>query len=373
MGIKDYSTTASDNTSLFPEGMNPGSVNNSARQVQADIREFYENPEWRDYGNTPTYVSATSFTIPSNVTTRYAVGCRIRMYGTTMGTLYGTIANSTYSAPNTTITVTMDSGSLTSNLSAVSLGVSPTGFPVPQGSVKLDGTLITGQSNITPATDDNLLVSDTSDSGNLKKTQLSAVFTLYKSSVVLPTRQILTSGTTYTTPAGALKIRVRMWGGGGGGAASGTSTAAAAGGDTSFNSITAKGGAAGVRTGASADAGNGTGTASLRLKGALGQSSSTVEATGGFGGGTSLCGPTAGAQQNNAGNSANANTGCGGQGGAAGGSAYGGGQAGEYAEFEITNPSASYTYAIGAGGAGGTGGSAGGAGGSGLIVVEEFY
>lgn len=38
MGIIDYSTTASSNTSLFPENMAPSAVNNGARQVQADIR-----------------------------------------------------------------------------------------------------------------------------------------------------------------------------------------------------------------------------------------------------------------------------------------------------------------------------------------------
>lgn len=135
MAIKDYSATPSSNTSLFPEGMDPAAVNNGMRQVQADVRSFYEDPEWRDYGSTPTYVSSTSFTISGNVTARYSVGSRIRMYGSTMGTFYGTIATSAYSAPNTTITVTMDSGALTSNLSAVALGFKSTGSPIPGSSI----------------------------------------------------------------------------------------------------------------------------------------------------------------------------------------------------------------------------------------------
>lgn len=140
MAIKDYSTTASSNTALFPEGMSPATVNNSARQVQADVRAFYEDPEWRDYGNTPTYVSTTSFTIAGDVTARYTVGSRIRMYGSIMGTFYGTIATSAYSAPNTTIAVTMDSGALTSNLSAVALGYNATGLPIPVAALKGDFT-----------------------------------------------------------------------------------------------------------------------------------------------------------------------------------------------------------------------------------------
>lgn len=159
MSVKDYSTTPSSNTSLFPEGMNPASVNNSARQVQADVREFYETPQWRDLGHTVAYASATTFTIAGDKTSQYIATQRIRCYGSIMGTLYGTIASSSYSAPNTTVTVTLDSGSLTSNLSAVAVGLDPTNDPIPASALKglsvtnteLDKTAITGQSAVTPA------------------------------------------------------------------------------------------------------------------------------------------------------------------------------------------------------------------------------
>ena len=54
----------------------------------------------------------------------------------------------------------------------------------------------------------------------------------------------------------------------------------------------------------------------------------------------------------------------------------GGGGAGGYVEKIIASPSATYSYAVGAGGTAGTagsGGSAGGAGGSGIIIVEAYY
>ncbi len=183
MSIKDYSTTASSNTALFPEGMNPGSVNNSARQVQADIREFYETPQWRDLGHTVTYASTTTFTISGDKTSQYVATQRIRCYGTIMGTLYGSIVSSGYSSPNTTVTVTLDSGSLTSNLSAVALGVDPSNDPIPASAIKgisitnteLDKTAVTGQSSVTAATDDYVLGSDTSDTGNLKKFTVQSV------------------------------------------------------------------------------------------------------------------------------------------------------------------------------------------------------
>ena len=125
MPIKDYSTIAANNTLTppngAPEGMAAGLVNNTIRQVMADTRSFYESGGWCDLGHVPTYVSATSFTIPTDVTAYYTVGRRIRFYGTIMGTFYGYIVSSAFSSPNTTVTVILDSGALTSNLSRVDL------------------------------------------------------------------------------------------------------------------------------------------------------------------------------------------------------------------------------------------------------------
>jgi hypothetical protein len=101
--------------------MAAGLVNNTIRQIMADTRLFYEGGGWCDLGHVPTYVSPTSFTIPTDVTAFYGVGRRIRMYGAIMGTFYGYVVSSAYSSPNTTVTVVLDSGALTSNLSRVDL------------------------------------------------------------------------------------------------------------------------------------------------------------------------------------------------------------------------------------------------------------
>ena len=46
-GIKDYSSTASNNTSVggvsIAEGMLPSNINNAFRAITADIREFYKS------------------------------------------------------------------------------------------------------------------------------------------------------------------------------------------------------------------------------------------------------------------------------------------------------------------------------------------
>ena len=72
-------------------------------------------------GDTPTYVNATSFTIPNDQTSDYHVGRRIKTTNTG-GTIYSTIITSAYTSL-TTITVINDSGTLDSGLSAVSYGL----------------------------------------------------------------------------------------------------------------------------------------------------------------------------------------------------------------------------------------------------------
>jgi len=123
MGIEAWSSTAASNNASppngAPEGMQFNKVNDCLRQNMASVREWYEDSLWIDYGDTPTYASATTFTIATDVTAKYAVGRRIKVYGTTPFTLYGRISASAYSAPDTTVTVVLDSGSLNATMSRV--------------------------------------------------------------------------------------------------------------------------------------------------------------------------------------------------------------------------------------------------------------
>jgi len=120
-GIKDYSTTAANNTTIgsinTAEGMLPSNINNCFRGLGAEIREWYNDSQWVIYGDgdngfTITYASATSFTVAGvDVTSFYHVGRRVKAIATTPGTIFGTISATTFST-NTTVTVTWDSGSL---------------------------------------------------------------------------------------------------------------------------------------------------------------------------------------------------------------------------------------------------------------------
>jgi len=146
-GIKNWSTTAGSNNATppngAPEGMAPSAVNNIIRQMMAEIRSWFEDPDWIDFGHTGlAYVAATQFRVTGDKTAVYPVGRRVRAIGTTPFTIYGTISVSAYSAPNTTVTVVWDSGTLNATLSEVAVGSSLTGDPISSNSVKFESASI---------------------------------------------------------------------------------------------------------------------------------------------------------------------------------------------------------------------------------------
>lgn len=209
-----------------------------------------------------------------------------------------------------------------------------------------------------------------------------------KANFTTPTVQRFTSGSgTYTTPAGVKWITVEMVGGGAGGAgAAGTQTGnGGTGGTTTFGSslLTCTGGNNGSSLGGSPTVNS----PAIMLKAFTGQRGgkenygNTWNYPFGSEGGNS---PFGGAGTNSGysnGIDAIANTGSGGGGGGVNvtANAYGGrgGPAGGYLMAIIPSPSATYSYAVGAGGSPGAAGGSqlygGGAGGSGVIIVTEYY
>lgn len=79
--------------------------------------------QWQSSGVTPTYISASSFSVPGDQTSEFHVG-RLLQLTTTAGTVYGAITGSTYNGSTlTTVTVSLDGGALDSGLSAVNLSI----------------------------------------------------------------------------------------------------------------------------------------------------------------------------------------------------------------------------------------------------------
>lgn len=126
MSLWQWSPTAANNANAatnvnWAEGQAPSTVNDSARQMMADIATWFQAPEWLNLGDVPTYISGTQFTVPTNRTSVYTVGRRVRAT-VTAGTIYGTITASAFGAV-TTVTVTWDSGALDNGVSETDVGM----------------------------------------------------------------------------------------------------------------------------------------------------------------------------------------------------------------------------------------------------------
>jgi len=89
--------------------------------------------EWALYGAGPTYISSTSFSVVGDQTAIFQANRRLKTINTG-GTVYSTIASSSFGAGITTVNVLNTSGTLDSGLSAVSYGIlAATNPSIPEG------------------------------------------------------------------------------------------------------------------------------------------------------------------------------------------------------------------------------------------------
>lgn len=78
--------------------------------------------EWVDSGFVPTYIGATSFSVPGDQTGILQVGRRLKTVNTS-GVIYSGISASVFGSGVTTVTVLNDSGTLDAGLSALAYGL----------------------------------------------------------------------------------------------------------------------------------------------------------------------------------------------------------------------------------------------------------
>jgi hypothetical protein len=121
--IRKWSQTATGNATVaggvntinFAEGQLPSTVNNSAREMMAQVRKTYTPAEWGwvDCSATASVASQTTFKLTGDQTADYTANRRTRLKsGST--TRYGTIVSSSFTT-ETTVTITVDSGSLSAS------------------------------------------------------------------------------------------------------------------------------------------------------------------------------------------------------------------------------------------------------------------
>lgn len=127
MALSGWHTTASDNATVgsinWAEGQPPSTVNDSSRQEMADVRSWYEDAQWINYGHTYSIVNSTVFEVAGDYLSRYSPGRRLRAYTNSVThTCYGVIDYSYTAAGNTIVRFTPEEGEfLNVTLSAVAL------------------------------------------------------------------------------------------------------------------------------------------------------------------------------------------------------------------------------------------------------------
>ena len=187
MTVSSYSTTASSNTAInginISEGCLPSDINNAIRSQLADVRSVWNDKEWFLLGDGDgttifTRASASSVTVSSNITSAYHVGRRVKVVGSNTGTIFGKIATSSYSSPNTTVTFTFDSGTINSGDTTVSVYV---------------GSVYTNPAN--PVIDEDNMASD---SAILPPSQQSTKAFVTSGTVTLSNKSIDLSSNTLT-------------------------------------------------------------------------------------------------------------------------------------------------------------------------------
>jgi hypothetical protein len=119
--VGSWSTTPGNNNSTppdgWPEGQAPSTVNDCAREMMAQIKTLVNSLEYVDLGNTPSYLTATTFSMATADVANFEVGRRVKLFDAS--TLYGTII----SVSATQVQVRLDSGALTSSLSSIAMAV----------------------------------------------------------------------------------------------------------------------------------------------------------------------------------------------------------------------------------------------------------
>lgn len=176
--------------------------------------------QWVASGLTPTYVSATSFTLAGDQTSAFHVGRRLQTTNTS-GMIYSRIVSSAYGAL-TTITVVNDSGVLDSGLSSVNYalltatGTSTPGAASPvlpridvasvAGTVDLTGNAVTDDIRITGT---NAITAFTVSTGRVLRVTAGGAFTLTNNaSIVTQTGAniICAAGDTFMLRATAANV-----------------------------------------------------------------------------------------------------------------------------------------------------------------------
>lgn len=125
MALEHWSSSASGNASPpginFAEGQAPSSLNNSIREMMAQMRAKYYATElvWVKNSATASVASQTTFKVAGDQTVQFQDNRRVRLTGGS-ATRYASITSASFTT-ETTVTIVVDSGSLSASMSVVAI------------------------------------------------------------------------------------------------------------------------------------------------------------------------------------------------------------------------------------------------------------
>lgn len=146
MKVGRWSTTAASNNNTppdgWPEGQAPSTVNDCAREMMASIRTMINDLSFIDLAHSCSRTSATTFTVPGDVTSFYDVGRRVKCFDAS--TFYGTVISASFTT-NTGVTLRLDSGSLTTSMTSIAVSVlSNRNMALPENAMRVRNALVNG-------------------------------------------------------------------------------------------------------------------------------------------------------------------------------------------------------------------------------------
>jgi hypothetical protein len=147
--IREWSESATGNNATvaginFAEGQLPSTVNNSARELMAQVRAWYYPDEagWTDWGATASMNSQTVVKLAGDQTAMAAQGRRVRLRGGS-ATRYATVLSASFTS-ETAITLQDADGSLSASMSIIGLGSHPRMTPRRVDKLDVSGTASVG-------------------------------------------------------------------------------------------------------------------------------------------------------------------------------------------------------------------------------------
>lgn len=149
--VGSWNTTAGSNNATppdgWPEGQAPSTVNDCAREMMAQIKVMVNSLEYIDLNNTPSFLTATTFSMATADVANFEVGRRVKLFDT--NTMYGTII----SVSATQVQVRLDyhtaQSALTASLSSIAMAVlKSSNNSIPDNAWKRKNVIINGSMDI---------------------------------------------------------------------------------------------------------------------------------------------------------------------------------------------------------------------------------